>query len=721
MIPPPLVPAGVAGRRIPGGAVPAGVRRRGSRRRLVPAGACPPGDPRPAVPTGTPRREETGDRIPAGGERRKIRAALIPAEMGAPRISVRATPAGTWRRRGHRPGVPGGGIPPIRGARIPTYPPGRPSATNHARIGSREVCAEAGLAARGHHSRRAGRSVRGPSCRTMGMEAMTTRSSRIALLVSTALILVTGATAHGSSPAPGTFQPPSTDPAPGRVIFQITPAAFDSADHRPELHAQGRTGLAALDQRLAAAGSREIAPVFNLEINREAKSEVGLDRIFFAFYDGAIDPETLSADLGALPEIEYAEPDGIWTAFEVPNDPLYPDQWAHDNQGQAIDYYGDEVGTPDCDTDTDQAWDLETGDPNLILAIIDTGCDLNHPEYSSRLVQGYDFVNNDWDPSDDGNHGTACAGIAVAAGNNNQGIAGVAWQVKLMPVKVLNGNGGGTWTDVADGIEFAADNGARILSLSLGGGHSSTVENAVDYAYGQGCALFCASGNGNNSSLSYPARYSNTIAVGALSPCCERKSPNSCDGEYWWGSNYGNGLDFLTPGTRIHTTDRLGGAGYGGGDYISTFNGTSSATPHAAGIGALVWSADPSLSNTELRNVLQASCDDLGSNGYDQFTGYGKLNAYLAVSSVVQLDEGACCYPDGSCQYVVESECNTGDWRVGEDCNPNPCPQPMGACCYADGSCQYVVEDECNTGDWRVGEDCDPNPCPQPMGACCYA
>ena len=534
------------------------------------------------------------------------------------------------------------------------------------------------------------------------------------------LALATSTAALGFAPEPGTYLPPSSEPAPGRVIFQLTEEAFSSGEFRPELLPQGRTGLPAVDLRLSEAAVRELAAVFDTGSNPEAKREAGLDRIFVARYDADRSPESVAASLGAIAGIEYAEPDGVWHILHAPNDPLYPDQWAHDNQGQAIDYYGNRVGTPDCDTDTDLAWDLQTGDPNLIVAIIDTGCDLNHPEYNSRLVQGYDFANNDSNPSDDNGHGTACAGIAVAAGDNAQGIAGVAWRVKLMPIKVLNANGGGTWTAVANGIVFGADNGARILSLSLGGGPSGTVENAVNYAFGQGCALFAASGNSGDSSLIYPARYSNTIAVGALSPCCERKTQSSCDRENWWASNYGTGLDFIAPGVRIHTTDRLGGAGYGPGDYISFFNGTSSATPHAAGIGALVWSQDPSLSNTELRSVLQSTCDDLGATGYDLQTGWGKPNAYAAVMSVTALEEGACCFPDGSCAQAFEDDCSTGDWRVGEPCDPNPCPLPMGACCQPDGTCLQVQEDDCSTGDWRGGSPCNPNPCMPSWGACCY-
>ena len=542
--------------------------------------------------------------------------------------------------------------------------------------------------------------------------------------VLTAILSVVTATAY--APEPGDAPSVSDEPAAGRVIFQVRASSFASGDFSSDLGPAGRTGLVALDEHLADLGVTEVEPAFDPNRTRAGWSTAGLDRIFIAYF-----PEGLSVDqaadvLASSSQVEFAEPDGRWHAQYVPDDDLYPDQWAHDNTGQAISYNGNPVGTPDCDTDTDQAWDLETGDPNLIVAIIDTGCDLNHPEYSSRIVQGYDFVNNDWDPSDDGNHGTACAGIALAEGDNNEGIAGCAWNVKLMPIKVLDSGGSGYWTDVADGIIFGADNGARILSLSLGGGSSNTVRDAVNYAYGEGCALFCATGNGNDNEIIFPAGYDNAIAVGALSPCCDRKDPSTCDGEYWWGSNYGDGIDFVAPGTRIHTTDRLGGAGYTSGDYVSFFNGTSSATPHAAGIGALVWSKDPSLTNAELWTILQNTCDDIEASGYDLETGYGRLNAYAAVSSVSGDPPGACCFADGHCEVQTEADCNSagGAWEGAQtDCNPNPCPQPPGACCHPDGACSYVTEAECAQagGTWQgYGTDCDPNECPQPDGACCH-
>lgn len=419
---------------------------------------------------------------------------------------------------------------------------------------------------------------------------------------------------------------------PGEVVVQFTPAALASPSYRADLAVTGRTGLPGLDESLAAIGARRIDPAFDVAGDRAGHREAGLDRIYIVRFEGAIDPALAAGRLAGRPEVAYAEPNGIARAMLVPNDPTYPSQWAHNNTGQAIRYGGGTVGTVDCDTDTDQAWDLETGSAGLILAIIDTGVDTGHPEFAGRIVAGYDFVNNDTNPVDDEGHGTCCAGIAVGAGNNAQGIAGVAWGVKLMPVKVLDASGSGTYTAIANGITWAADNGAKVLSMSLGGSvGSTTLESAVNYAYNKGCAIFAASGNGNTSSLSYPARYTNCIAVGALSPCNERKSTTSCDGETWWGSNYGTGLAFLAPGVRIHTADIRGSGGYGSSDYITDFNGTSSATPHAAGIGALVWSENSTLTNAQLKSTLTGTCDDIGAAGYDTQTGYGRLNAFAAV------------------------------------------------------------------------------------------
>ena len=312
-------------------------------------------------------------------------------------------------------------------------------------------------------------------------------------------------------------------------------------------------------------------------------------------------------------------------AYNVPNDPYYSLQWGHDNTGQAISYGGGNVGIIDSDTDTDLAWDITQGSEDIIISIIDTGVNGNHEEFQGKMVPGYDFVNNDSDASDGNMHGTACAGIAAAQGNNGVGIAGVAWNCKIMPLKALSDDGYGDYADIANSIQFSAQEGANVISMSLGGGgFDNSMNYAINYANDLGASVLSASGNDNSSSISYPAAYDGSMAVGSLSPCNERKNTGSCDGESFWGSNYGNGLDFLAPGVRIHTTALNGG-------YMSDFNGTSSATPHAAGIAALILSVEPSLSPENVREIMQTACDDIGTSGWDSQTGYGRLNAYMSL------------------------------------------------------------------------------------------
>jgi hypothetical protein len=162
------------------------------------------------------------------------------------------------------------------------------------------------------------------------------------------------------------------------------------------------------------------------------------------------------------------------------------------------------------------------------------------------------------------------------------------------------------------------------------------MESAVNYAYGMDAIILSAAGNDNTSNTVtpfYPAEYTNSISVGALSPCNNRKTPSTCDGEYWWGSNYAGTLDFLAPGVRINTTDITGSAGYSSTNYTSTFNGTSSACPSAAGVAALIRSENPSLSNQQVWDIMQSTCVDLGASGYDEQTGWGRLDAYEAILS----------------------------------------------------------------------------------------
>jgi subtilisin family serine protease len=446
-------------------------------------------------------------------------------------------------------------------------------------------------------------------------------------LLALALLCVSAVSARcENAPAVGDWMP-------GEVILKIRASAFSSPAYQPNLLARGRTGIASVDAQLARLETTSIRNVFNSTTHASRKHDLGMDRILLAHFASAVTPPEASAALGGIGEVEWAEPNGIGHGTFTPNDPTYRLQWAHNNHGQAIDVAGDSVGTPDCDVDTNQAWGIQTGAYNVVIAVIDTGIDRGHPEFANKVLAGWDFVNNDSDPNDDNGHGTSCSGIAAAIGNNGQGVAGVDWGAAILPVKVMNSNGQGSTTDLANGIEYAADFGAQILSMSVEFGDSQTLHDAVTYAWNTYCAMFAAAGNENRNSLGYPAAYPEAFGVGALSPCNERKSPTSCDGETNWGSNYGAGLRAMAPGVRIHTTDIRGSGGYSLGDYTSTFNGTSAATPFVAGVAGLVLSQSY-MTPVQLYALLQTTCDNLGPPGWDQETGNGRINAYAALRSV---------------------------------------------------------------------------------------
>lgn len=342
--------------------------------------------------------------------------------------------------------------------------------------------------------------------------------------------------------------------------------------------------------------------------------------------------------------VEFAEPNFIRMINPQTTDPFFSSQWAINNQG----YLG---GTIDADMDVSEAWNSATG-TGIKVAIIDTGVDLNHPDLQNNLLPGYDATGEGTNGNQTGNaHGTACAGIVASVANNNIGTVGVAYNAKIIPVKIFPTNGGITDTMIANGINWAWQNGADILSNSYGGGaYSSTIANAITNAVyygrnGKGSLVLFSSGN-DNGSVSFPASVTNAIAVGASSMCDERKNPSSCDGEYWWGSNYGTGLDIVAPGVKIFTTDISGSTGYNSGDYTDSFNGTSSACPNAAGVAALILSVNPNLTQQDARIILESNVDKVTGYSYTSTSdqpngtwnnqvGYGRINAKKAVDNAV--------------------------------------------------------------------------------------
>lgn len=292
-------------------------------------------------------------------------------------------------------------------------------------------------------------------------------------------------------------------------------------------------------------------------------------------------------------------------ALESPNDPDYSFQW-----GLAK-------------IEATAAWDTTTGSNTVIIAIIDSGVDLDHPDLQANIIAGYDYVNSDPFPDDDNSHGTHVAGIAAAIGNNGQGVAGMNWKARIMPLKILDHNGDGNVFDLTQAILDAADGGAQVINMSLGGScffnDWSPVQSAVDYAASKKALVIAASGNQAASAVFCPGALDKVLAVGSTTETDVRSS----------FSNYGADLDLVAPGSNIYST--LPGGDYG---YKS---GTSMATPYVSGLAALIWSLNTSLSPEGVRETLQSTADDLGPAGWDELYGHGRINARRAIEKLYSI------------------------------------------------------------------------------------
>jgi subtilisin family serine protease len=324
-------------------------------------------------------------------------------------------------------------------------------------------------------------------------------------------------------------------------------------------------------------------------------------------------------------DVLWVEPNGEVRAQGItPNDNFY----------QAQQWNLRLIGLP-------EAWVFTTGDATPI-AVIDTGVDLDHPDLDAKIwtnageipgngedddgngyvddVHGWNFVNGSALLTE-APHGTHVAGIAGAHTNNSIGIAGVSWQSPLMTLQALNSNGDGTWADVADAIIYAADNGAHILNLSLGGEESSqTIEDAVSYARSQGCLLVAAAGNSESqpAPVLYPAALPEVLAVAATT-----------DGDApWSSSNRGPEVDLAAPGVNIFSTSAY--------SQYAQMSGTSMATPHVSGLAALLWSLQDALTADQVTHVVTSTAHDVYTPGWDQRTGWGRIDAQAAVLHIVQ-------------------------------------------------------------------------------------
>ncbi|MCE5208493.1 MAG: S8 family serine peptidase [Chloroflexi bacterium] len=299
-----------------------------------------------------------------------------------------------------------------------------------------------------------------------------------------------------------------------------------------------------------------------------------------------------------------AEPNYSITLLETtPNDPDF-----------SLQYYLNNIRAP-------RGWDFTTGSPAVTIAILDTGIDLAHVDLAGKLVPGFDFVYDDEIPQDENGHGTLVAGIAAAITNNGVGMAGVSWGAQIMPLRVLDAAGNGSYTNLAEAIIWATDNGARVINMSVGGvNYSETLEEAVDYAVKQGAILVAATGNTGASTVLYPAALPGVIGVGATDSSNHLAS----------FSNTGAGVDVVAPGVSIFST-------YPGNIYRYS-SGTSMAAPQVAGFAALLASLPELPYSSQIVDMIESSAKDLGRSGRDSSYGHGLIQVGPAIRSVVEGD-----------------------------------------------------------------------------------
>ena len=371
------------------------------------------------------------------------------------------------------------------------------------------------------------------------------------------------------------------------------------------------------------------------------------------------------AILENLSFIKTVQINQYFTLQDCSNDPLYDRQWYLENTGTPLQFNG----TAGADIQVNDAWNISKG-TDIIVAILDSGIDTLHSEFTGRLLPGFDAfatdsINTNGYPFlnfDQNAHGTACAGIVGAAQDNEIGISGVAPEAILVPVRIffyielnnqivpftnmnalLTGSAYSWNTIGADVISCSAGLTEEFINLLT---IDTTICNEelrmahTEGRNGKGTAMFFSAGNENSPNVLWPANLNATIAVGASDMCDTRKRPNDCSGENW-GSDYGETLDFVAPGVKIATCDISGTPGYAGNDYSLNFNGTSAACPIAAGIGALLLAENPSLTSNEIRHLLNITSekvepyiyDSINSDGtWNEEVGHGRVNAYLALT-----------------------------------------------------------------------------------------
>jgi len=454
--------------------------------------------------------------------------------------------------------------------------------------------------------------------------------------------------AVSAGPAPPQQPHPGISPeevAAGRVVVRLRhsplTARFRFERFTPDLAAEiaaRLSGTAArplfpLEDRTALHRSR-LRSLLPHAFPAEAEATIharrrryGLDRwIILELAEGETVMQALER-LARHPLVDDVEPDyrGSGAGFRTspilvprytPNDPRFVQQW-YLNQAN------------DADIDMPEAWEITRSALDVPIAVLDTGADLDHPDLATALLAGWDYVNDDPNPSDDEGHGSNVTGLLGAIGGNGIGIAGVAFETLILPIKVLDQDQYGYYTWWASGFYYATDLGVRVINLSAGGeNYSAALHTAVRYAYDRGVVICTSMMNFDNAVPYYPAAFSETFAVGATNDEDRRADPFIWGG----GSSYGDHIDLVAPGNGLISTYRDGG--------YAIYAGTSQATALVSGVAALMIQLDVTLTVEEVRTILREKADDQvgriseDTPGFDIYHGGGRLNAASALDSV---------------------------------------------------------------------------------------
>ena len=426
--------------------------------------------------------------------------------------------------------------------------------------------------------------------------------------------------------------------------------------------------------RFEIAGQNKFMPLWYILSATKSSSFNAMDAANFFYETGLFkyaEPDLMVDNLFA--NAGDAGDASTTTAATASSDTYFDDQWALNNTGQ-------HDGIPGMDINIEDAWEVTKGEC-VVVAVLDQGIEPDHPDLADNIFgDGYDTYDGTSPSQIRGRHGNPCAGIIGAVQNNNEGISGVAPKAKLMSVSSTVGSYTGIKNDLADGLNWAWQNGASIISNSWGHNmyDSSVIDDAIEdaIAYGRdglGTVVVFLTGN-TYFSIVYPAkRNPDILAVGAMSPCGEKTGLYSCDGEYTWGSCYGPRLDVVAPGVKISTTDLQGSQGYNTGqsdeyqnqDYTNQFNGTSSACPQVAGIAALVLSVNPSLTVYEVNDIIEQSARKVRTDLYtysntsgrpngtwNEEMGYGLVDAAAAVALAAKGCGDELTTPSADCEDV---------------------------------------------------------------------